>query len=137
MWPRTLPFPNEFSRLRSVILGVGEAVVHEPLRVKIREPEKIKCVGCGQVHGFMYHHTSENHRVSTGTSVEVKSRCYEKNLCLRRFTHPMLLISDDDVGENVVSVLDPMFFLLSVAPLLPALRQWHLLRPRCVVKSDR
>ena len=29
MWPRTLPFPNEFPRLRGVLLGVSEAVVHE------------------------------------------------------------------------------------------------------------
>ena len=26
-----------------------------------------------------------------------ESRCYENKLCLRRFTHPILLVSDDDV----------------------------------------
>ena len=29
MWPRTQPFPDVFSRLRGVLLGVSEAVVHE------------------------------------------------------------------------------------------------------------
>ena len=76
---------------------------------------------------------NSTYRAAIGTEYvwAQESRCCENNVCFRRFTHPISLVSDIDSCESVVLVL------CSHAPPSSSFVTVALLIPHCVVKSDR
>ena len=67
------PSENDEHRLA---MKSGDMPLPLPQRVKkIKEPKKIKYVGCVQTHGFVYHHICQNHRASAGTRCRGDKHC--------------------------------------------------------------